>query len=200
MISSNNVYNIEDMYSEYAIWRFFTGDRAIQNQYFDQASLYCTSSLIQMPIYNLQLQSELGGNRYIDIPNYDLNINLETENDISVPAILIELSDGNNIFSEFELFNGSNNLDIDNASSSNHVLLITSGYSGNELSFDNMIISLNIFGDANNDSNIDVLDIVSLVDLVLFNEFYIYMDLNEDEVLNVIDIVQLISLILTNEN
>ena len=59
------------MYKEYSIWRYFTGDRAISNEYFDQASLYCTSATIQMSD-NIQLQAELGGNRYIEIPNDDI--------------------------------------------------------------------------------------------------------------------------------
>ena len=48
----------------------------------------------------------------------------------------------------------------------------------------------------NLDSNIDILDIVILVNLVLANSYDINADFNADQVLNVLDIVSLVNLVL----
>ena len=53
-----------------------------------------------------------------------------------------------------------------------------------------------IYGDLNNDSVIDILDIVLIVNLVLLNEYNDTADLNEDEIINILDIVQMVSLII----
>ena len=84
------------MYREYSIWRYFTGDRAIGNHYFDEASLYCTSSTIEIPENNILLQSQLGGNYYIEVPNNNNNklIQLESESTVLVPALLIGIDIG----------------------------------------------------------------------------------------------------------
>ena len=54
-----------------------------------------------------------------------------------------------------------------------------------------------LFGDMNNDGHINVVDIVSLVNLILDSDYQINGDLNQDGLLNVIDIVQLVNEILT---
>ena len=41
----------------------------------------------------------------------------------------------------------------------------------------------------NNDGFVDILDIISLVNLILDGEYNIVADLNEDGVLNILDIV-----------
>jgi len=53
-----------------------------------------------------------------------------------------------------------------------------------------------IYGDLNNDSVIDILDIVLIVNLVLLNEYNYTADLNEDEIINILDIVQMVNLII----
>ena len=56
-----------------------------------------------------------------------------------------------------------------------------------------------LLGDMNMDSNLNVLDIVSIVDIILNqNEYNILADLNYDNSINVIDVVQLVSDILNN--
>ncbi len=56
----------------------------------------------------------------------------------------------------------------------------------------------NIVGDINNDSLVNVLDIVSLVNQILENQYEQCSDINSDQILNVLDIVTLVSLILDN--
>ena len=51
-------------------------------------------------------------------------------------------------------------------------------------------------GDLNGDGSLNVLDIVSLVNLILVNDYDYIVDLNDDEVLNVLDVVLLINAIL----
>ena len=55
-------------------------------------------------------------------------------------------------------------------------------------------------GDLNNDGNLNILDIVSLVNLAIAGEYNPLGDFNGDGVLNVLDIVSLVNLILNSEN
>ena len=201
---SSGDFNLEDMYKEYSIRRYFTGDRAIGNQYFDEASLYCTSSTIEIPENNILLQSQLGGNYYIEVPNNNNNIliQLESESTVLVPALLIGIdNDDNIILTDLELLMGNNIINIDSQYNGEYILSITSGYSGEELNFENIIISMDvntsiIEGDINQDLVINVQDIILLVNFIISDEYQINGDLNNDGLLNVIDIVQLVNIIL----
>ena len=51
-------------------------------------------------------------------------------------------------------------------------------------------------GDLNNDSTINILDIVQLVSFILENEYQENGDLNGDEIIDILDIVQLVNIIL----
>ena len=51
-------------------------------------------------------------------------------------------------------------------------------------------------GDVNNDSNIDILDIVSIVNLILIGQIQASADMNEDGAINIQDIIILVNLIL----
>ena len=51
-------------------------------------------------------------------------------------------------------------------------------------------------GDINNDSFINVLDIILLVDLILENVYLSIADINSDQMLDVLDIVEIINIIL----
>ena len=55
-----------------------------------------------------------------------------------------------------------------------------------------------IAGDINDDGILNILDIVSLVNLVLSNNYEASGDINEDNMLNILDIVSLVNLILGN--
>jgi len=52
------------------------------------------------------------------------------------------------------------------------------------------------YGDSNSDGSLNVLDVVSLVNLALSNQYNELLDMNNDSVLNVLDVVQLIDSIL----
>ena len=53
-----------------------------------------------------------------------------------------------------------------------------------------------IVGDINFDDQLNILDIVSMVDIILNDEFNIIADINSDGLNNILDIIQLVSLIL----
>jgi hypothetical protein len=55
-------------------------------------------------------------------------------------------------------------------------------------------------GDLNGDSLLNILDLVSLVNLILSDEYMDTGDLNGDSILNILDIVLLVNLILSSEN
>ena len=51
-------------------------------------------------------------------------------------------------------------------------------------------------GDINNDGIINVIDIISVVNIILYNEYFISADINLDNEINILDVIQLINLIL----
>ena len=53
-------------------------------------------------------------------------------------------------------------------------------------------------GDINGDDIINILDVIQVVNLILFNEYEQNGDLNQDEVINVLDVIQLVNIILNN--
>ena len=53
-------------------------------------------------------------------------------------------------------------------------------------------------GDINMDGNINVLDVILLLELVLYGEYSGLADLNADGVLNVLDVIALVNIILAN--
>ena len=55
-----------------------------------------------------------------------------------------------------------------------------------------------VLGDINGDDIINILDIVSLINLVLSNQYESTADINNDGILNILDIVSLVNIILNN--
>jgi len=56
----------------------------------------------------------------------------------------------------------------------------------------------NLVGDLNGDNEVNILDIISLVNLILSNEYQTSGDLNADDEVNILDIVALVNIILAN--
>ena len=206
IFSSNGIFNLENMYKEYAIWRYFTGERSIFGQYFEQSNLYCTSSTLQFPINDVQLQAELGGNRYIEVPNMNIIVNINSNTNISIPSLLLGIESNGDITSTNLEFNqGDNFVNIDDGFNGNHVLILLSGYSGNEINFDTLTISVNsnesqLLGDLNQDGDINVQDVIGLVDYILnpINTDFELCDINYDGYVNILDIVMLVDIILNS--
>ena len=199
--SSNQNYSLSDLYREYAIWRYFTGTRAVPNQYFNQANLYCNSTVLNMPIENLELQAELGGNHYINIPNEDILVILDSPQDKTYPGLLLGLGiNGDLFFSDLEFNSGTNHVDVVEDFDGTHILIMLSGYSGNELDFDTVSIDVNYMnhtlGDLDLDGIINIVDIILAIDFILNDTYNYLLDINEDGLNDILDIVQIIELIL----
>ena len=60
----------------------------------------------------------------------------------------------------------------------------------------NFNLNCSNFGDLNNDSDINVLDIINLVNCILYEECNICSDLNNDGIYNILDIINLVNFIL----
>ena len=79
-------------------------------------------------------------------------------------------------------------------------------YANNEIDTEWMLYVLDeltggnqgVLGDINGDGILNILDLVSLVNLVLSGEYIYTVDLNEDGTLNILDVVLLANLILSN--
>ena len=92
---------------------------------------------------------------------------------------MIGIHDNDDItFSNLELSLGNNLVDIDNQFNGEHILIVLSGYTGNELNFDNLVISTDInnsieLGDIYFDGEINVLNVVLLISFILTKPFSI---------------------------
>ena len=55
-------------------------------------------------------------------------------------------------------------------------------------------------GDINNDSNINIQDVIQVVNLILNQEYNNIADMNNDQIINIIDVIQIIDVILNGES
>ena len=100
-------------------------------------------------------------------------------------------------FSSLDVFNYAYDWageDIDLTSDGGAIIAIDSGQFGFLKVGD--IQSTSILGDINNDSSVNIQDIVLIVNLVLFNEYSTLADLNSDNVISILDVVLIVNLIL----
>tara|TARA_Y100000996_G_scaffold188686_1_gene147426 strand:+ start:1357 stop:2691 length:1335 start_codon:yes stop_codon:yes gene_type:complete len=116
-------------------------------------------------------------------------------------AYLIKFNNNGDIeweetFSSLDLFNYAYDWageDIDLTDDGGAIIAIDSGQFG-FLKLNN--IQNNIIGDINNDSSVDILDVVLLVNIILGVDQTNGVDINQDDLINILDVVQLINIIL----
>ena len=190
--------SLSDAYADYSIWRYFTGDRTIAGEYFNEASSYCTSSTLSSQDSLFVINSNKGSSRYINLPSEDLDFFLKTEypSDINVYHILVDEQQQIDIVN---LDNQGNSFFFNTLSENHNVLLINSNYNGNdsmEIFFSLSTDNLSLEGDINMDGSVDVLDVVVLVNQILIGEYESSADINNDNELNVLDVVLLVDLVL----
>jgi len=201
---TNNEVDISQAYKDYGLWRFFTGDRAISDNYFNEANNYCTSSTISDFEGTFQIGSNKGAASFIELPLEEINLIFSTSNP-SLLKLSHVLVDGNNIQTNaLDLINENTFLNLNGAQTESHILMITSLYT--EEAYSNVPFTISIddsitLGDVNFDSVINILDVVIVVNFSLLFEVpdsaeFEAADINDDSTINVLDVVQLINLIL----
>tara|TARA_B100001029_G_C15062597_1_gene459876 strand:+ start:615 stop:2123 length:1509 start_codon:yes stop_codon:yes gene_type:complete len=199
-IATNGSVSMEKAIADYGLWRYFTGERFLENYFFDEANYYCTSKIIQ-PEEIDSIITKNGSAKFIELPNLDKNVYIETNNSI-INASYLKINNEELVIQEINFDNPQFNYFSEE--NTEHILIITSGYSDNESEKVGVTISLNepiLIGDINGDLVLNVIDIVQLVNQILENTQYDneqlqIIDLNQDELVNILDIVILINLIL----
>ena len=61
---------------------------------------------------------------------------------------------------------------------------------------DEMVVD--VAGDINGDGELNVVDVISVVNLILAGEYNVLADVNNDDVLNVTDVISMVNIILSN--
>tara|TARA_B100001094_G_scaffold86586_1_gene82903 strand:+ start:228 stop:1733 length:1506 start_codon:yes stop_codon:yes gene_type:complete len=201
---SNNGYDINDAYKDYAIWRYFTGDRSVVNNYFDESSYYCESSLLNFEnsLQDVSLSNK-GGTKYIYLPLNEINLKLSTLIPEYINALYLTIDiDGNINIADLEINDLEQYLSYSSDNLTEHTLIFYSSYINltDDVYFDLELIDY-INGDINFDQVLNILDVVLLVSFALEEAYPSDIelqtgDLNVDGVLNILDVVQLLTQIL----
>ena len=194
---TNDSKSLSDAYVDYAIWRYFTGERSIPNNYFNESSNYCSASTLSDFENNFTLSTNKGASLFIELPseNIDLTISSDSINDIQLSFIEINQ---NNSINVVPLFSNNNFYAVNLDSDYNNVLIATSDYNDIQSSSVNFFISINdldILGDVNQDSTLNVQDIVLMINIILENDYNVIADVNEDGYVNVLDVVVMINIL-----
>ena len=201
---SDNEYDINDAYKDYAIWRYFTGDRSLGSSYFNESSYYCESTLLNLEnsIDDISISNK-GGTKYIGLPLNDVNLKLTTQIPEHLKALYLSIDNNESIniidieINELEEFLSYTPEDL-----IEHTIIFYSAYVNlnDNIYFDLELVDY-LGGDINFDQDLNVLDVVLLVNFALQETFPTNLelqagDLNLDGILNILDVVQLISQIL----
>tara|TARA_Y100001970_G_scaffold293920_1_gene444629 strand:- start:11807 stop:13327 length:1521 start_codon:yes stop_codon:yes gene_type:complete len=205
-VTNGNVM-LSDAFNDYALWRYFTGERSIGLDYFNQAGSYCESKVSDLENSLYSFYSNTGGAYYFNIDNdiNDLKITSAAFDQLSVSLLLID-SDENITISDLSLMNESTIFFFDEYSDYNKILIINTNYLEaltEVITFDITLNNSFELGDINSDAFINVNDVVSLINYILLydefdDEILILADMNFDLELNIMDVVILVDIILTN--
>ena len=196
-VTGNNM-DLSDAYSDYAEWRYFTGDRSIPGMHFNESTAYCESTTMDFE-NSFYISSDKGASRYINLPSDNINISIDSDylNEINFSLLLI---DENN---EFDIINLSSENDISFNISDNtsNVLFVNSIYSDIDSNDLNFTLSVNDnfnLGDFNYDNSVDVIDVIILVNYILSSATVELEggDINGDNEINILDVTFLINIIL----
>ena len=196
-------YSLSDAYNDYSKWRYFTGNRAISNEYFNEASSYCESTISTIDD-SFSLLTNNGGSFFIDLPNANQSLVLSTDNPDDIFVSILTNNEDENILID-NINSIHNNFYFNSIDNQSNVLIINTKYSNesqDEIFFNISVNQQNLLGDINFDGFLNVIDIVIIIDFCIgnltpdSNELSI-ADINGDNEINVLDIVQLVNLILS---
>ena len=198
-IATDNQHTMTEAFNEYALWRYFTGDRGIPNNFFEESIGYCTSSTFDIG-ETYSLWSNRGGAYFINLPQEETNLIISSDFTDVLNCRHLTISPNNEFsLSNLTLDNNDNYINIDSFSNVNQVLIFNTNYNNitsNQISFTINLNHINLVGDLNYDGEINVVDAIIIVNMILNEQFDSLADLNEDEVINVMDIVLLVDMIL----
>ena len=200
LTATNQEFDLENANKDYGIWRYFSGDRYINNQFFAEGNSYCTANTFFHEEVN-SIESENGSAYFIELPNEYNTIQIESSIQGIINAQYLEIQGGNINLVEINMDQSISEFTYFEAENTNHALIITSGYTGNDSEEITLNITLHepiIVGDVNNDLEVNVIDIVLMVNHILAGtEFTLeqmqIIDLNQDNSLNILDIVLLVN-------
>ncbi|MDC1050716.1 hypothetical protein OAQ87_00790, partial [Candidatus Marinimicrobia bacterium] len=196
-IATENQFTMGEAFNEYALWRYFTGERSIQNSFFEESAGYCAASIDNIG-QEYSLLSNTGGAYFISFPNDETPLIISSDYSDYIDCRHLSInSDNELILSDLIFYN--NNIAINSDPDFSEVLICNTNYRGinsNEISFSVNIDNINLLGDLNYDGEINILDVILAVDMILNEEFNSLVDLNQDQNLNISDIILLINIIL----
>ena len=196
-LASNSQIDLADCYNDYAIWRYFTGERSVPNEYFNRSSAYCEAAIVSDFEGEFVIQSNKGASSFVELPEGE-NLMFDCQNMDDLQISLIKIDSENNIDIDYfqpqdTIYHFNTELGVEN------VLIISSSYNDIE-SFDvNYSLSLyqsNLLGDINGDFDVNVQDAILMVNMALVGDHNEYADLNSDGEVNIMDIVYLINAII----
>ena len=195
-IATNNQHTMDSAFDEYALWRYFTGNRSIPDTFFKEAYGYCTASTVDTE-GTYSLLSNRGGAYFVDLPQEAVNLTIDSDfiDNFNCNHVTIN---SNNDFDISNIDLSSGNINFDSFFGGNQILVFNTNYNGvisNQIDF-TININQMTTGDLNADGLINVVDVILIVDIALQNGFDSLADINQDGVVNIFDIVQIVNIIL----
>ena len=198
-IVTNNQFTITKAFDEYALWRYFTGLRGIQNNFFEESSGYCTSSTFNIG-NTYSLWSNTGGAYFITLPEEETNLIISSDNIDNINCKHLTVSSDNEfILNDLNLNDNDNYINIESYLDGTQALIFNTNYNNtdsNQINFTVDYNDIDLLGDLNYDNQINIIDIVFLVNMILDDEFNILADLNEDSMIDILDVILLVNIIL----
>ena len=124
-----------EAFDEYALWRYFTGERSIQNTFFEESSGYCTSSSFDIG-ETYSLLSNRGGAYFINLPQEETNLIISSDFADNLTCRHLKVNSNN----EFDLseLNFDDDINIDAFFDGDQVLIFNTNYNNvisNEINF-----------------------------------------------------------------
>ena len=191
---TNNEIELNDAYKDYAVWRYFTGDRSLPIAHFNDSHIYCESSIANLSSNLLSFPSEKGAAQFIQLPINAFSVSIESEFE-NVLQFQYVKGDGSVI--DIDL-NNNTSFYLNNTNDEIHALIVTSLFTEGESENIDLYIELNDLQiDFNNDGEINIIDLILLVDMIFYDNYNINADINKDSLLNVLDVILYINIILS---
>ena len=163
---------LSDAFSDYAVWRYFTGDRSIPGEYFDEGAGYCTSLITDSTDTQFTFFSETGGMYSFDLPSSPFDLTISSPDFTNLKASCLTITENNGIIIDELLLDDENSV-FTSYDFLEHpqVLIVNSNYTGsisNEIVFTLTLNESVLIGDVNDDGQINVVDIVQLIEYIFF--------------------------------